>query len=406
MTKTRGVAASRWQAFFSNGFRPFFLFASLYAVLGMAAWMIWIGIHALNGEIRNLTIAMPPHYWHAHEMLYGYGVAVVAGFFLTAVPNWTKTGALQGSALGLLVVLWILGRIAMWFSGLLPNWLVALCDLAFIPALLITVIGALVHRGSKRNWIFFPILVLLFAGNGLVHGEQLGWFDDTLVKGHRLALDTIILLITILGGRVIPAFTTNTLRNAKPHKTVTTLPVSRGPIEMVSMASVIGLLAANIFDAPSTWIGGMALLAAAVHAVRLSGWQSLRTLDTPILWVLHLGYLWLIIGFALIGLSELTDYMSPNTALHALTIGAVGTLTVGVMSRAGLGHTGRPIVARRIVVAAYICLSLAAVVRISVSTLPFDYYNYLLMGSGVLWMVGFCCLVWVYLPILTTPRLD
>ena len=395
---------SHWRAFFSYGFRPFFLFACLYAVFGMGAWLAWIGIHAMDGEILNITIAMPPHIWHAHEMIYGYSMAVIAGFFLTAVPSWTSTRPVQGRALIALFTLWLIGRIAIWISALLPTWLVVGLDLAFVPTLFSLILFAVSKRWSKRNFIFLPILALLFVGNALFHAEQLGWLEDTVQIGHRLALDSILLLIVIIGGRVVPAFTTNALRNSGQESDQISLPKSHTPIEVLAIGSMIALMIANAIDLPENWIGSIALFAAAIHGVRLAGWQSLKTLNRPIVWVLHLGYLWLIIGFTLIGISAFSDIISEITALHALTVGGVGTVTVGVLTRAGLGHTGRTIVAGKRITIAYSLISLAAIVRVAAPVYFVEYYNYLMLASGFMWLGAFTLLAWTYYPILTTPR--
>ncbi len=400
MTNHAAPLAFDGKAFFSYGFRPFFLFACLYAMLAMAAWLLWIGIHAMGGEIEMIGSALPPHIWHAHEMLFGYVMAVIAGFFLTAVPSWTDTRPVQGHALMGLVTLWLSGRLAIWLSAGLPGWLVAALDLAFIPALFSLVLFALTKRWSKRNLIFLPILALLFFGNVLVHGELLGWFSDTLTLGHRLTLDTALLLIVLIGGRVIPAFTTNALRNTG-HSL---LPITRQPVEVLAIASMIALLIANALEAPSIWIGGISLTATVTHFIRLSGWRTLQVLGRPIVWVLHLGYLWLIIGFALIAVSAFSDLLSEVTALHTLTIGAIGTLTVGVLTRAGLGHTGREVVASKPIITAYLLLSAATILRVITPVFLFEFYNEAMLISGLLWIMAFSALVWIYYPILTTPR--
>ena len=404
MNSSERQSLTHWQAFFSYGFRPFFLFACSYAAIAMAAWIAWIGIYALDAEVSSITIAMPPHIWHAHEMIYGYAMAVIAGFFLTAVPSWTDTRPVQGTALQVLVSIWILGRIAIWSSAFLPVWLVALLDLAFIPALSSLLITAFSKRWSKRNLIFLPILTLLFAGNVLVHAEQIGWLEDTIQLGHQLALDSILLLIIIIGGRIIPAFTTNTLRNSGRASDKDSLPVSHTPVEALSIGSMAALLIANAFDAPSDWIGGIALVAAAIHTVRLSGWSGHKTLRWPIMWILHLGYAWLILGLVLIGAAAFSNSISHITALHALTVGAVGSVTVGVLTRAGLGHTGRTITASPMIVASYIMISLAAALRILTPLVFAIYYDQAMLLSGFIWIGAFTLLTWTFYPILTSPR--
>ena len=375
----------RLEIFFSYGFRPFFLLAPLWGLVVMAALLVWMGLHHAGGQVVELSIAMAPYVWHAHEMIFGFALGVIAGFFLTAVPSWTGTKAVHGPMLALLVGAWAVGRLAMLFSASLPPWLVAVADMAFLPVLIPLVIGALVKGWSKRNFVFLPILALLFTANLLTHMEFLGLMDGGAATGLRLAVDTAILLITIIGGRVVPAFTTNALRQQGEEH----LPINRLPVNIAGIALVAALLIADLIDPDHAVTGWIALAAAVANALRLAGWCGLKTLNQPIVWILHLGFAWLVAGLALKGAAQLTDAVVEATAIHALTAGAIGSMTLGIMTRAALGHTGRKMEISRWIVLTYLMISLAALLRIIVPIWLPGFYGEGLLASGGIWVLAF-----------------
>ena len=394
-----------WEAFFSYGFRPFFLFACLFAALSMSAWMLWIGLHAANAQVLRPTISMAPHAWHAHEMLFGYTMAAIAGFFLTAVPNWTDSKPVNGGALFVLSATWLAGRAAVWMSAHLPMVLVAAIDLTFIPMLLALVARALLRRWAPRNFVFIPILSLLFVANALVHADWLAWLDGGADIAYGLALNTVVVLIAIIGGRVVPAFTTNALRRLGHDL----LSVSRKPLEIAAVASVVAVLIADLLvdlaGLDGTVAGFVAGLAALVHASRLVGWRGHRTVFAPILWVLHLGYAWLVAGLALKAAAHF-GLIGQASAVHALTVGAVGTMTLAIMTRASLGHTGRALKVSGATAAAYVMVSMSALLRIAVPVLMPDLYNEGMIAAGLLWVAAFALVSVVYWPVLTMPRIS
>jgi len=392
--------SKHFEIFFSYGFRPFFLGCSVYAAVVMAAFMGWIGVHHAGGDFIRLPFSMAPYIWHAHEMLFGFAIAAVAGFLLTAVPSWTETRAVHGKTLCGLFVLWLTGRIAIWFSASYPAWITALADLAFIPVLGILVIGALSKGWSKRNLVFVPLLGGFFIANLLFHLERMAFLDDGIDTGHRLAVDLLALLIAIIGGRVVPAFTTNALRRRGEQK----LPVNHAPLNVLAIACVALFAISDTVmpDAPvSGWLG---LAAAVLNGVRLAGWRGLRTLSEPIVAVLHAGFAWLVIGLGLKAWATLGSALSPQTALHALTAGAAGTMILAVMSRAALGHTGREIVAGPTAVAAYMLVSAAALIRIATPWAVPEYYNEGMLIAGIGWIAAFSLFAAGYWRILTGPR--
>ena len=390
----RPPAPVRGFALFNYGFRPFFFFAALFAVL---SGVLWVGMYA--GHV-DLNLSSAPVMWHAHEMIFGYTMAAIAGFFLTVVPNWTKAKAQKGPVLVVLVTLWLFGRVAMGVQGALPYGLVAVADMAFLVALTITVARPLLDPQHRRQVMFLAILSCLVVANALTHLDVLGVGEDLGARGLMLGLDAVIVLIGVMGGRVTPSFTSSYIGHANADVKV----LQRPKLDRAVMLATWGLLVADQVWAQSPLSGAAALIAATLHLVRLSGWQGLRTLGSPILWVLHLGYLWLVVGLALKGLADL-GVGDVAAALHALTIGAIGTMTLAVMSRASLGHTGRMVKAHSLTTLAYVLVSLAALARLAVPFMP-DAGLHLVMASGALWALAFLLFFLMYAPILLRPRTD
>jgi uncharacterized protein involved in response to NO len=371
------------------GFRPFFFLAALYAGLAIPAWLwLYFSGHALPGPFPGLE-------WHVHEMLFGYLAAVVTGFILTAIPNWTGRLPLSGWPLAGLVVLWMAGRAACAFLAN-PAGAMAL-DLAF-PGILAFAIWCEVVAG--RNWRNAPVaaLVTLFGiANALHHGANLGLVSGDL--GPRLALAVAAVLIALIGGRIVPSFTRNWLAKAGSPA----LPASFGLVDKAALASTV--LAALLWTvAPHSAAAGVALLAAGTLLfARLSRWRGGSTVREPILFVLHVGYAWLALAFVLLGVSRLSGFVPESAALHALTAGAIGTMTLAVMTRASLGHTGREITADRAIVAIYWAVTLGAAFRV---TAPFagEYYAHVLACGGALWSAAFLLFATRYAPVLFCRR--
>ncbi len=378
--------------FLEYGFRPFFLGAGIQAVLAMGAWMIWIYLLEVDAVPENLTIAIPVHIWHAHEMIFGYGLAVVAGFLLTAVPSWTGRQPVRGRMLGMLFALWLAARLASWFSALLPPLAVALPELAFIAMLSALVGHALLSGWSKRNILFLPVLAAMF-GASLMH------YLDLPYPAHMLGLDMLLILVTVVGGRVVPAFTTNALR----REGVEPLPRTSDKRDLAAILAIVAMAIADMALPGSTATGVIAVLAGLSIGIRMIGWRTVKVLRSPILWVLHLGYGWLAFGLIFKGIALTTDIASEATAIHALTVGAIGSLTLGVMSRAALGHTGRELKVSTAIVIAYLLVSLATVIRIAG---PAQLYEESMLISGAAWIAAFLIFAVTYWPILTRPRIS
>lgn len=378
---------------FSSGFRPFFLLSGVWACIGIPLWL------ALYGSTVTLPTALPPAIWHAHEMIFGFAAATVAGFLLTAIPNWTGRMPLQGWPLAALVLLWAAGRIGVLLSAVIGPVAATVLDLLF-PAAFLAVVAREILTG--RNWRNLPMvgaLAGLLLANALVHAAALG-LADTAEFGNRFGIAILLLLISLIGGRIIPSFTRNWLARQQPDVPAP-VPASRFDSCVLSVTAVA--LAAWLF-VPETLATAMLCLAAGLaHALRLRRWRGLATLREPLLWVLHLGYAWLAAGFCLLGMQIVVPWLPPFTALHALTVGAIGTMTLAVMIRATLGHTGRPLRANSGTTAIFVLVTAAALFRLFA---PFSQGHVLLALwlAGLAWSAAFGLFALLYLPALALPR--
>jgi uncharacterized protein involved in response to NO len=382
-------------ALFAYGFRPFFWAAGAYALLGVAAWL-WIysvGLLPLRDQ--------PPQFWHGHEMLYGFVGAAIAGFLLTAVPSWTGARGFAGLPLVIIATLWLAGRLAFAAGGVLPISLVAICELAFLPALVALVAPPLV-RARNRNTPFLLVLAAIWLSDAVymyafMHGDA-GLARKMLLVG----IDIVLVLITVIGGRIVPAFTASGLRG---RGTAVDIRGSRWA-DRIAIAAMLAIVLVDIFAPWQPVAGALAAAAALAHAWRLAGWQSLRTLRVPLVWCLHLAYAWLPVGLGLKAIHLLSGATWAALWLHALTIGVAASMILAVMTRAALGHTGRALVAARPTVVAYVLLSVAALVRVFGPAVTAAGYQWTVMTAGALWMVAFGLFLITYTPILMRPRLD
>jgi uncharacterized protein involved in response to NO len=386
---------------FTAGFRVFFLSAGVFAVASMIVWEGWLAIHAAGGMASDLPFAMAPHIWHAHEMVFGYGGAVVAGFLLTAAPNWT--GAKLGSVafFALLSALWLSGRLTVFWSDALPLWIVALCDLAFLPVLAARILQMLLKRPKPQQLILFLVILLFWSGNLMMYLDWFALRADGAWTGLRVGLVSLSGLILILGGRVTPAFTRNAMLREGCEDDLPKDPVW---LARVTIAAAVLLPVCLLLGAPEAILALLLIVAGGLGIVRLTGWKAGWTRDKPILWTLHLSYFMNALGLVLLGLAKL-GAGSEVAALHVLAIGGVGGMTLSVMTRAALGHTGRALQVRGEVVLAYVLIPLAAIARFVGSALPEFYYSGVLISGG-LWLFAFALFSISYLPILTGPRLD
>lgn len=357
----------------ASGHRPFFLLAGLYATLALALWLAaWQGYLPLDPT------------WHGHEMLFGFATAAIAGFLMAAVPKWVNRRPIQGGWLAVLVGLWLLGRIAMWSDSL--AWL----DLLFLPVLGATVLNELIRARNRRNYQVAAVLFGLAGLNAVYH-----FVDPSLAL--RATTYLVTGLIALIGGRIIPAFTQNALRMAVSRDIVCATPRW---LDVLAVPAVIVVVGVELAYPGSKIAGAAAAVAGVVLLLRMLGWQSLKTLYDPLVWILHAAYLWLPVGYLLKAAADLGGWIDPAAALHALTAGAIGTMILAVGSRAALGHSGRPLKVRPATVVVYVLVLAAGLVRV------FALFDHAIMISGLLWTAGYGLFCIDYWAILTKPRID
>ena len=388
-TAATGGGDKAGAAIWRQGFRPFFLGAAIWSAAALALWILAL-THGLV-----LPTAFGAAAWHAHEMLFGFAAAAIAGFLLTAIPNWTGRLPIQGPGLAFLFALWAAGRLAVATSSLVGEGLAALVDVGFLATLCAVVLREILAGRNWRNLPMAGVLAVLTLANLLTHLELLGRADTT-ATGQRLTIATVVLLITLIGGRIVPSFTRNWLKK----RGEALLPRTFGWLDRatVALTALTGLGWTLLPE--SKFIGSLALLTAVAQGVRLSGWRGQRTAAEPLVWVLHLAYTWLPIGFALLGIAILTDLLLPSAAFHALTAGAMGTMILAVMTRATLGHSGRALTAGPATVAIYGLVTLSALLRL-LSPLFGDAELTVMALAGLSWIAAFGLFVAAYGPLLT-----
>lgn len=383
-----------------NGFRPFFLGGALFAGVAVPIWsMILAGAAAPNGSI-------PAYAWHAHEMIFGFFAAILGGFLLAAIPNWTGRPPLSKAPLAALFGLWVLGRVSMAALVIVPNLstitrdFLVLCDLSYLVGLALVAARQVATAKALHN---FPVVILvsvLALANLWVHGALALEWDWT--RGIHTALSVAMVLMVLIGGRTIPLFTRNWLvQNGQGQ---TDLPPSFSPPDKIAIGAT-ALAAAAWIGLPEFYGTGVLLgVAAAANLFRLARWQGVRTFREPLVFILHIGYLWLAVAQGALGIAiARPDLFPASTALHALTAGAMGVMMAAFMTRASRGHTGHPLKADRATTALYALINGGALLRIAAPFMPFD-YGIAIAVSGTLWSLGFLIFVWRYGPWLMSPK--
>lgn len=378
-----------------EGFRIFFLSAGVFGLVALGWWIVW-----LERLAALPPTAAAPTLWHAHEMVFGYGAAAMGGFFLTAVPNWTGARAAKHLFIGAVAGLWALGRLGSALSEYLSPVLVALMCLSFLPVLGAKILTQLLKRPKPQNMLFLALIALMLVGEGLYQAEALGWSWGDGARGVRVGLYAICAMIAVLGGRVTPAFT----RSAMLREGIETgLPATHHPFEIAGIAGAIGVSLATLFALPETLTGAIALVAGGAQLARLSGWRSGWAARQPILWALHASFAMLGIGYIALGLAGL-GLGDGLGALHLLAIGAVGGMTLAMMSRATLGHSGRPLVAPAPVALAYALMPLAAALRWLANAAP-GWHDPLVLAAGLAWCGALALYLAALGPVFVAPRL-
>lgn len=341
-----------------QAFRPFFLGASLFASLGMLMWVLFLHLGYLLPE------SLPPLLWHGHEMLFGFVAALMAGFLLTAVSNWTGEPTTTPFSLSVLVLVWLMGRIVFLLPSLIPYPLAAVIDTAFFPCLTIAVARPILHSRNRRNLFLIPLLSAFALANLMFHLTVAGLLGLSPLRLLLWVIDLFVILMLVIGGRVIPFFTERRLPQVRLHNKVW--------LDRAVNGGAVLVLFLDVVWPGSSSLGLVSMVLALCVMVRLHDWRPWTTLREPMLWILHTGYFWLAVGLALRGLALITGWWSELTAIHALTVGALGSLAIGMMTRVALGHTGRPINAGLPMTVAFVLINLAALLRLSgiVSLLP------------------------------------
>ena len=391
---TSTAAASRAATLWSLAFRPFFLAAAIWAALALALWIVLF----MTGGV--LPSRFDPLSWHIHAMLFGFAPAAIAGFMLTAIPNWTGRPPVKGGQLAGLAGLWLLGRIACLVSAFLPLWLAGAIDLAFPVALCAVAAREVI---AARNWrnLMMPIPIGVLAIADLLAYLELAGYGVSAGLGWRLAIVAIIALVSAIGGRIVPAFT----RNWLVKRGVAKLPAAHGVIDRAALAVLhTGLLGWAIFPA-SKPVGAILIAAAALNLWRLARWRGPAAAAEPLLAILHLGYAWVVVGAALLGSSMLSAAVPQAAAIHAFTAGAIGTVVLAVMTRVARGHTGRALEADRVTTAIYLMITVAAATRV-VAAFAGASAMIPLAVSAILWVASFGLFAASYGPMLLSPRLN
>ncbi|WP_118858564.1 NnrS family protein [Sphingomonas mesophila] len=381
-------------AFLRGGFRPFFLAGAAWAVIALS---VWLYVLATGGTLPS---TFDPLSWHRHEMLFGFVGAVIAGFLLTAIPNWTGQLPIAGAPLAALASFWLLGRLAVLFSSVVGGMLAAILDAGFY-VLLALIAAREVLRANNRNVPIVGIVLLFGLANSLDHASVLG-LPVSSDLAWQLAVLLVVILISLVGGRIVPSFTRNWLTKQGIRDG---LPTQPGKFDLAVIA-LTGFALLGWMSAPAGVPSGSLLLAAALaQAVRLIRWRGWRAAADPLVLVLHVGYAWLPIGLALLGAVQIGAPLPRSAAVHALTAGAMATMILAVMTRATLGHTGRELRASRATVLCYLLVTIGAVLRVTAALQLVD-YRVGMEIAGAAWIGAFLLFLGAYGPMLFTPRVD
>ena len=375
---------------FQKGFRPFFLLGGLCSVF-LVPWWAFTYQQPMSGEPGLESIS-----WHSHEMVFGFTMAIIAGFLLTAVENWTNRPTARGPFLAILVGLWMIGRLVG--LGGAAATIAGLADLLFIPALTVAIAIPLFLAGSKRNYLLLAVLPLLWFCDLLLHLRTSGLLPQSLLRTDLVAVDLIVVVLVIITGRIVPLFTRNALGDENIR-----------PIPGLGIAAIISVLVIALIEvaAPGGYIMAVAAAVAGLLVLgRSVHWGFQKTLGKPILWVLHLGHAWIWLGLFFKAASAAGLPIQSSVATHALTAGAIGTLTLGMMVRVTLGHTGRPLQVTAMMTAAFVTISASAVLRVFGPWLRADLTRTALISSATLWSLAFALYVLGNARLLTTPRPD
>ncbi len=368
------------------GFRPFYLLAAVFAAFAIPLWLARFVGYA--PALRHFDLN-----WHMHEMVFGFAIAVIVGFLYTAGRNWTGLRTPHGARLATLAALWIAGRAAMLLA---PPLVAAIIDSLFLPLAAWPLYRVLRRAGNRRNLFLVGLLALLAVANLAFHAAALGWLPWSPLVAIQAAILLIVMIESVMGGRVIPGFTRNAVPGSSP---VTHAGRDKITLGLTALAGLAWLIA------PAPFAAACALAAACMQFLRLAGWQPQRTLGNPLLWILHLSYAWIPAGLVLLALAAL-GHVPASAAFHALAIGSMAGLVIGMITRTALGHTGRPLAARSAETAMYLLVQAGAVIRLAAALELFHGSGLGLMLAAACWSAAFLLYVAAYGPYLTRARVD
>lgn len=380
---------------FSYGFRPFFLAAGTYAILPIVPWLLFL--------MDKIEPTIPMQVWHAHEMLFGFVIAGIAGFLLSAIPNWTNTSPITGKDLKVLFSLWLAGRIVFWLYLFFDNPIIGyllFIDLFLNLVLLKHVSQVLIEAKNSRNYIFIAILLCLALSNFVSILDLNGLSLFSSGSGALLAANLIMITLSVVGGRIIPNFTRNYLTTKNSTYQIGKFPL----IEKPALYLLVLMAALDLVMPHSIVTYVIALFACAAHSIRFSRWGGHKVIENPIIWVLHLAYLMMIISLFLKAIEGFLE-IPYNLYLHCFTVGSIGLFMLAIMSRASLGHTGRPLKVTGVITLSYVMLLISAVIRVAAPIFP-SIQTSAMIASITLWLLAFALFLKVYFPILINPRAD
>ncbi|MBI1889487.1 MAG: NnrS family protein [Burkholderiales bacterium] len=372
---------------FRLGFRPFYLLAAAFAAVAVPLWLL--RLFGFVPSLSHINLA-----WHVHEMVFGFAIAVIIGFLYTAVRNWTGLQTPHGKHLAALAGLWLAGRFAML---VLPAAWAAPIDLAFLPAAAWPIYRVLKKSGNRRNMFLVVLLGLLIFANAVFHAANTGLFTASSLAPLQAAILIIVMIETVIAGRVIPGFTANAVPSIKPL-------TDKRRDQITFVVTAVTALA-WIAGAPPILMASLALAAAVSQVLRLAGWKSYRTLAQPLLWILHVSYGWIPMGFAMLGLAAL-GIVSSSAAFHVLTIGSMAGLIIGMITRTALGHTGRRLTAGRCELLMYLLVQVGVLARLLAALNVASLQQAGLIVAAAAWSSAFLLYLIVYAPYLMAARVD
>lgn len=389
--KNDNAAPKQAIAFLEFAFRPLFLLACFFSIFAL---LVWNGI--LTGNV-TVDLYGGPLWWHIHEMLFGFVAAIIVGFLLTAVQNWTAVRSLNGKGLLFLVTLWLIARVLFFFPNNINHWVIAIVDIAFLLFSAAALAYPIVKVKQWRNLMFIPILVTMAIINALMHYSIASQTPLLMSSVTTSMVLLVTLVMTIMGGRVFPMFTANGTKTPRVNA-IKWLEILTIATTLIAVISTFKLL-----ELPAMLSAAIFFVASAAHAVRAFRWKIWVTLKTPLVWSLHLSYWCIALGLFIYGLSELTAVVTHTQAIHTLTVGAMGTMILAMVSRVSLGHTGRNIVVGKLMTMAFIAIILAFVIRVFAGYWMSN-YSHVITTAVCFWIIGYGSFVLLYFPILTKPR--